>query len=286
MSTFLHAATAGSPLATAIACVVGLAIGSFLNVVIARLPLMMHRAWDNYLAQANKRPLPHSGRFNLVSPRSHCQHCKKPVRPADNIPVISYLLLKGRCTHCKTTITARYPLTELAGAILSGAVVWHIGYGLHGIAALLFCYFMIMLFCIDAETMLLPDPLTLPLIWLGLLVNINGTFTSLPSAVLGAVLGYLVLWCVYWLFKLATGKEGMGYGDFKLLSAIGAWLGWQMLPLLLLCAASIGAIAGLSMIALGRHQKGAPMPFGPYLAASAILGLFFGQPLLEWLFTR
>lgn len=280
MTTFMTTFTTHDTAATILAVIIGLAIGSFINVLVYRLPLIMHRAWDNYLAQATGQAMPHKGKLNFFTPRSHCPHCKKAVPAKHNIPIISYLVLKGRCHYCKTRIPARYPLVELSSALLSGLIVWHLGYGFAGIAALLFCYGMLALFWIDAETMLLPDPLTLPLIWLGLLVNLPGTFTSLHSAVLGAIAGYLILWLVYWLFKLATGKEGMGYGDFKLLSAIGAWLGWQMLPLVLLLASGIGAIWGLLLMTRGKHKKGQPMAFGPYLAGSAIFALLCGNMLL------
>lgn len=278
-------ALAGNITAAVIAGVLGLFIGSFLNVVIHRLPKMMHRAWDNYLAQANKKPLPHTKRYNLLTPGSRCVKCNKPVSLINKIPVISYARLLGNCEHCKKPVSWRYPFVELLTGALSAFVVWHSGSGALGLFSLLFIYLMVALCFIDAETLLLPDPLTLPLLWLGLLVNLNGTFVPLEHAVIGAVAGYGALWLVYWAFKLATGKDGMGYGDFKLFAAIGAWLGWQVLPVILLVAAPAGAIVGLIMMGIKKTDKGHPIPFGPYLAITGVLALLYGNVALHFVYS-
>ncbi len=220
-------------------------------------------------------------RYNLLVPRSACPACGQPIGALDNIPVVSYLALRGRCRHCRAPIAARYPMVELLTAALSALVVWHFGSQLQGIAALVFAWTLLALTFIDADTQMLPDDLTLPLVWMGLLVNLTGTFVPLQEAVIGAVAGYLALWGVYWIFLLTTGKEGMGYGDFKLLAALGAWLGWSMLPLIVLASSAVGAVFGLLMIALRRKQRDTPIPFGPFLAAAGLLALFFGQPVLQ-----
>jgi leader peptidase (prepilin peptidase)/N-methyltransferase len=208
-----------------LATLLGLFVGSFLNVVIHRLPKMMERDWHAQAAELRGEPPPEPGeRFNLATPRSRCPHCGHPIGALQNIPILSYLLLRGRCGHCGAGISKRYPVVEALTALLSGCAAWHFGFGLAALGALLFIWTLVALAFIDLDTQLLPDDLTLPLLWLGLLLNLGGTFTGLQDAVVGAMAGYLALWSVYWLFKLATGKEGMGYGDFKLLGAIGAWL--------------------------------------------------------------
>ncbi|MGN6702103.1 MAG: prepilin peptidase, partial [Burkholderiaceae bacterium] len=261
--------------------VIGLVIGSFLNVVIHRLPIMMQRESDNYVAQELGRPLPHEERFNLMTPRSRCPHCAHPIGAAENIPVFSYLWLRGKCLECKTAISARYPAIELLTGALSAFLIWHFGSGPAGLATLLFAWLLIAMTFIDADTQLLPDDLTLPLLWCGLLVNLKGVFVPLDEAVIGAAAGYLALWSIYWLFKLATGKEGMGYGDFKLLAALGAWLGWKMLPVIVLLSSFVGAIAGIAMIVLSRRGRDNPIPFGPYLAAAGLLALLYGDRLVD-----
>jgi leader peptidase (prepilin peptidase)/N-methyltransferase len=268
-------------LPTVIAAVFGLLVGSFLNVVIHRLPKMMQRESDNYVAQESGKPLPHTDRYNLMVPRSACPHCGHQISAIENIPVASYLFLRGKCIECKTRISARYPFVEMLSGALSALLVWHFGSGLAGLSALLFVYLLIAMTFIDADTQLLPDDLTFPLLWLGLLVNLNGTFVSLQEAVIGAAAGYLSLWSIYWLFKLTTGKEGMGYGDFKLLAALGAWLGWKMLPIIILLSSLVGAVIGVSLILFAKHGRNNPIPFGPYLAAAGMIAMLFGKALAQ-----
>lgn len=263
---------------------IGLVMGSFLNVAIHRLPVMMQRETDNFIALENDEPAPHSTRYNLILPRSACPSCGHPLATRDNLPVLSYVWLKGRCRYCRAPISARYPLVEIITALLSGIVVWQLGSEWRGLAALLLVWSLITLTFIDIDTQLLPDDLTLPLIWLGLLVNLQGSFVPLSDAVIGAVAGYLSLWSVYWLFRFATGKEGIGYGDFKLLAALGAWLGWMILPLIVLMSSALGAIVGIAMIALRGHQRDKPIPFGPFLAAAGLIALFYADDLMQfWL---
>ncbi|MBC7414898.1 MAG: prepilin peptidase [Herminiimonas sp.] len=262
----------------------GLLIGSFLNVVIYRMPAMMQRESENYVAHESGKPLPHTERFNLMAPRSACPHCGHKITALENIPVLSYLALRGKCSDCKAPISPRYAIVELLTGVLSAGLVWHFGAGFTGLAVLVFTYLLIAMTFIDADTQLLPDDLTLPLLWLGLLVNLNGTFVPLADAVIGAVAGYLVLWTIFWLFKAATGKEGMGYGDFKLLAALGAWLGWAMLPIILLMSSLVGAVVGIALIVLAKRGRSVPMPFGPYLAGAGMLTLLFGKQLAHaWL---
>lgn len=264
-------------LATILFGILGLLIGSFLNVVIHRLPIMMQRESDNYVAtESGKEPV-HTSRYNLIVPRSACPHCQHQITALENIPVISYLVIGGKCRGCKAPISIRYPIVEAITGLLSGLMIWHFGSGTAGLGAIVFVWFLIAMTFIDADTQLLPDDLTLPLLWLGLLLNLHGTFTSLENAVIGAVAGYLSLWTVYWAFKLLTGKEGMGYGDFKLLAALGAWMGWSMLPLIILLSSAVGAVIGISMMVLGRLGKGKPIPFGPYLAIAGLIALLWGQ---------
>jgi leader peptidase (prepilin peptidase)/N-methyltransferase len=272
-------APAGFWLSTLFAGIIGLLIGSFLNVVIHRLPIMMQRESDNYVALESGKQLPHADTYNLVTPRSACPQCGHQITALENIPVISYLVIRGRCSECKTPISMRYPLVEIVTALLSAYAIWHLGSGIAGMAALPFIWVLLALTFIDADTQLLPDSLTLPLLWGGLLINLHGAFTPLPQAVIGAAVGYLVLWAIYWLFKLLTGKEGMGYGDFKLLAALGAWLGWSMLPLIILLSSLVGAVVGISLMIFKRMDKGNPIPFGPYLAAAGLIALFWGQAI-------
>ena len=258
----------------------GLFVGSFLNVVIHRLPVMMEHEWQAEAASLRGEGIAASPRrFNLATPRSRCPHCGHLIGALENIPVVSYILLRGRCRHCGASISPRYPLIEVLCAVLSGFTAFHFGYGLAAIGALVFVWSMIALCFIDLDTQLLPDSITLPLLWLGLLLNLGDTYTDITGAVVGAAAGYLTLWSVYWLFKLATGKEGMGYGDFKLLAAIGAWLGWQILPLTILLSSLVGAVVGIALIVFRRHGRELPIPFGPYLAAAGLLALYWGTPL-------
>jgi leader peptidase (prepilin peptidase)/N-methyltransferase len=271
-----------SPLVFACVCAaLGLMVGSFLNVVIYRLPKMMEREWLAQCAEINSQSAEESPRYNLVVPRSACPHCGHMISALENIPVISYLLLRGKCKGCGAHISARYPIVELVSGLLSGYAAWHFGFGLAALGALLFVWALLALTFIDFDTQLLPDDITLPLLWIGLLLNLSHAYTDLHSAVVGAVAGYLALWGVYWLFKLATGKEGMGYGDFKLLAAIGAWLGWQMLPLVILSSSLVGAVVGITLIVAARHGRNVPIPFGPYLAGGGLIALFWGQTLTQ-----
>ena len=277
-STLLFA-PAGILSISLIAGLFGLLFGSFLNVVIHRLPKMMQRESDNYVAEESGKPPPHTERYNLVVPRSACPHCKHQITAAENIPVVSYLILRGRCSNCKAPISPRYPAIELLTGALSALVVWHFGSGWAGLAVLFFLYSLIAITFIDFDTQLLPDDLTYPLLWAGLLMNINGTFVPLQDAVIGAAAGYLALWSIYWAFKLATGKEGMGYGDFKLLAALGAWMGWTMLPAIILLSSVVGAVVGICLIVFARHGRNNPIPFGPYLAAAGLIAMLYGAPL-------
>jgi leader peptidase (prepilin peptidase)/N-methyltransferase len=257
----------------------GLLIGSFLNVVIYRVPKMMQRESDNYVAVESGREAPHAERFNLMVPRSACPHCGHQITALENIPLVSWLVLRGKCSACKAPISPRYPAVELLTGLLSALLVWRFGSGWAGLAALFFLYSLIAMTFIDADTQLLPDDLTYPLLWAGLLVNLNGTFVPLHDAVVGAAAGYLALWSIYWLFKLATGKEGMGYGDFKLLAALGAWLGWAMLPTIILLSSVVGALVGISLIVFARHGRNNPIPFGPYLAAAGLIAMLYGNSI-------
>jgi len=259
----------------------GLLVGSFLNVVIHRLPKMMEAEWQAQCAELRGETAPDTPRYNLWLPRSACTQCGHQITALENIPLLSWLWLRGRCSACGTSIGARYPLVELLTALLSAAVAWKWGVSVQTAGALLLGWTLIALAFIDFDTALLPDSLTLPLIWLGLIFNVYGVFASLPDAVVGAVAGYLVLWSVYWLFRLATGKEGMGFGDFKLLAAIGAWLGWQTLPVTLLLSSGVGAVIGIALIVLVKHDRRVPIPFGPYLAGGGLAALFFGADLTQ-----
>jgi len=275
-----------APPATLIAAIAagifGLLIGSFLNVVIHRVPIMMQRESDNYVASELGKELPHTERYNLVVPRSACPHCKHQITALENIPVASYLVLGGKCSNCKAKISPRYPIIEAFTGLLSAALVWQFGSGWMGLATLFFAYMLIAMTFIDADTQLLPDDLTLPLLWAGLLLNINGTFVPLQDAVIGAAAGYLALWAIYWLFKLATGKEGMGYGDFKLLAALGAWLGWATLPTIILLSSVVGAVVGICLMVFAKRERNNPIPFGPYLAAAGMIALMYGGPLANF----
>jgi len=265
----------------AVSMVLGLAVGSFLNVVIHRLPKMMERGWLAECAELRGETTPQFEKLTLATPRSRCPHCGHRITAIENIPILSFLILKGRCRGCQAPISPRYPIVEALSGLLSGYAAWRFGPGWAGLGALLFIWSMIALTFIDFDTQLLPDSITLPLLWAGLLLNLGDNFTDIRSAVIGASAGYLSLWGVYWAFKLATGKEGMGYGDFKLLAAVGAWLGWQMLPLTIMASSMVGAVVGISLIIFSRHGRNVPIPFGPYLAAAAVIALFWGKPLTQ-----
>ncbi len=259
--------------------VIGLLIGSFLNVVIHRLPRIMERDWAVQCAELRGEPPPEAEPFSLSRPRSRCPHCGHAISALENVPVVSWVVLRGRCRGCDKRISVRYPVVEAATGLLFALSAWHFGPGFAVVAAMGFAAALVALAMIDVDTQLLPDDITLPLLWAGILVNAFGAFTDLRSAVFGAMAGYLALWSVYWAFKLATGKEGMGYGDFKLLAALGAWLGWQMLPLLILLSSFVGAVVGLTLMVVARHGRNVPIPFGPYLAAAGLIALYWGKPL-------
>lgn len=257
----------------------GLLVGSFLNVVIHRLPKMMEREWHANCLELQGKEIPEQTKYTIVTPRSACPKCGHQISALENIPVISYLFLRGKCKGCKTKISLRYPLIEALTGALIGAAAYQYGYTYTALFAFIFIFALITLTFIDFDTQLLPDDITLPLLWLGILFNLNGGFTDLKSAVIGAMLGYLILWGVYWLFKLVTGKEGMGYGDFKLLAAIGAWFGWQLLPAVILLSSVAGALIGIGLILFKGKGRSTAIPFGPFLALGGIAALFFGQLL-------
>jgi leader peptidase (prepilin peptidase)/N-methyltransferase len=264
----------------AVAGLLGLCVGSFLNVVIHRLPKMMEREWQAQCAELRGEAPSTAGEpLSLARPRSRCPACGHPISALENIPLVSYLMLRGKCAGCGTGIPLRYPVVEAATGLLSAYAAWHFGPSLQAVGALLLAWALIALAAIDFDTQLLPDSITLPLLWAGLAFNLAGTYVPLEMAVLGAMAGYLSLWSVYWLFKLATGKEGMGYGDFKLLAALGAWLGWQMLPAIILLSSVVGAAVGLTLIVAMRHGRNVPIPFGPYLAAAGIIAAFWGPQI-------
>ena len=260
----------------------GLMIGSFLNVVIYRLPKMMEREWHNNCLELQGKEVPAQDKLSLSFPRSACPKCNHQISALENIPVVSYLFLGGKCKGCKTKISMRYPLVEALTGALLGLVAYEFGYSTTTIFAWIFTLALITLTFIDFDTQLLPDDITLPLLWLGLLFNLNAGFTDIKSAVIGAAVGYLILWSVYWLFKLATGKEGMGYGDFKLLAAIGAWFGWQLIPAVILLSSVLGATIGIGLILMRGKTGNTAIPFGPFLALGGIAALFFGQQLASF----
>ncbi|MHB1676135.1 MAG: prepilin peptidase [Sulfuriferula sp.] len=264
-----------------VCAILGLIVGSFLNVVIHRLPKIMEREWRAQCADLHGLTVPDQPAFSLAVPRSACPVCAHTLRAAENIPLFSYLWLRGKCAHCSARISLRYPVVEALTGALSGFAAGYFGYGIHAGAAILLIWALIALTFIDFDTQLLPDSITLPLLWLGLLFNLNGVFVPLETAVIGAIAGYLSLWSVYWLFRLITGKHGMGFGDFKLLAALGAWLGWSMLPLIILLSSAIGAIVGILMIIVAKRGKSVPIPFGPYLAGGGLVALFWGKAIIQ-----
>jgi leader peptidase (prepilin peptidase) / N-methyltransferase len=270
-------------LAVGFTFVISLLVGSFFNVVIHRLPKMMEQQWvrevDEMRAAERGEVLPEAPAYNLMVPRSACPQCGHKITALENIPVISWLFLRGKCSQCGTTISARYPLVELLTAGLSAFAISWFGFTWAGLGAVLLTWALICLTFIDFDTQLLPDSITLPLVWLGLLFNLFQVFVPLADAVVGAMAGYLVLWLVYWAFKLATGKEGMGYGDFKLLAALGAFFGWKALPAIILLSSVVGAVVGIALIVLARHGKNVPIAFGPYLAGAGLITLYIGPSL-------
>ncbi len=274
-------------------------IGSFLNVVIHRLPVMMKREWqqecnaylEEYqpelfkkLGKANlEKPIDgYPARYNLIVPGSSCPKCGNGIKPWHNLPVLGWLILGGKCASCKAPISSRYPIVEAFTGVGVAALAWHFGPTWEFAASALLTFGLIAMSGIDLDEMLLPDSLTLPLLWLGLLLNYQGLFTSLEDALIGAVAGYLSLWSVYWLFKITTGKEGMGYGDFKLMALFGAWLGWQMLPLIILLSSLVGALVGIAMMVWKSHKRENPIPFGPYIAAAGWIALVWGNDIVTW----
>ena len=274
--------TMGLPpaLVITVSSILGLLIGSFLNVVIYRVPLQLSTSWrKDSLDFLGMEPDAKATKVNIVVPASHCPKCGAEVKPWQNIPVISYLLLKGKCASCSTPISLQYPLIEIACALLTTYVVLHFGVNTTGLFVLLFSWSLLALTGIDFNEQLLPDNITLPLLWLGLLVNTHNTFATLNDAVIGAAAGYLALWWVFWVFKLLTGKEGMGHGDFKLLAALGAWMGWQQLLLIVLLSSMVGAIVGIAMMVFMGRDKQIPIPFGPYLAAAGWIALIWGDSI-------
>lgn len=267
----------------ALVVVVSLLVGSFLNVVVYRLPRMMEREWQ--LQSDSTGSAAAAPRFNLAVPRSHCPHCGHTIRAVENIPVISYLFLRGRCSQCQHRISARYPVVELVTALLSALVAWKFGVAWQTAAALLFTWCLICLTLIDYDTQLLPDSITLPLLWAGLLASLFSLFIDIRPALIGAMAGYLSLWLVYHAFKLLTGKEGMGYGDFKLLAALGAWLGWQALPTVIFFSALVGAVVGIGLMLMRGRDRNVPIPFGPFLAAAGWLTFMWGEDASRFYFS-
>lgn len=263
------------------AALLGLLIGSFINVVIYRLPIMLERIWQAQISESRSELS--SETFNLAVPRSRCPTCSAQLSALENVPVLSYLALRGRCRHCKSAIPRRYLLVELGASLISVLIVMTFGYTLSALAYLIFSWCLLTLSLIDLDHYLLPDDITLPLLWLGLLVSATGLGlpdVSLSDSVVGAAAGYLSLWSLFWAFLFATGKEGLGYGDFKLLAALGAWLGWQALLPILLLSSLTGAVIGLALIAFGGRERGAPLPFGPFLAVAGFSMLVWGPRIL------
>lgn len=259
----------------------GLLIGSFLNVVIHRYPRMMDRESENAVAEYRKEPLPHQDAYNLIVPRSACPHCGHQITALENIPVISYLFLRGKCRECKAPISVRYPLVELVTGLATGGLIWMLGSGIAGMAAVVFVFFLITLTMIDADVQLLPDDMTLLLLWIGLLLNTQSVFTSPADAVLGAAAGYLALWLVSSTYKLLKKQDGFGQGDFKMLAALGAWMGWKMLPLIILLSSATGSVIGITLILMSRMGFSTRLSFGPYLAFAGLIALLWGEKIVS-----
>ncbi len=265
-----------------VAGLLGLLVGSFLNVVIHRLPRMMERDWQIQCAELRDEEVPEAEPLSLLRPRSRCPACGHAIGALENVPILSWLALRGKCAHCSAPISGRYPVIEALTGLLTGFAAAYFGFDWNALGAILLIWSLIALAFIDFDTTYLPDAITLPLLWCGLLFNLAGTYTDLHSAVVGTMAGYLALWSVYWVFKLVTGKEGMGYGDFKLLAALGAWQGWQMLPLIILLSSLVGAVVGILLIILARRGRDVPIPFGPYLATAGLLALFWGREITQY----
>lgn len=274
-----------SPISLAlIGLLLGAIIGSFLNVVVIRLPRIMEAQWTRDSREfLNLNPVDQPT-LNLSKPGSHCPHCQNPIKPAHNIPILSFLFLRGRCHHCGASISPQYPIVEMLTAVVTAYYVMQFGISTTALASILFTYALIVLTLIDYREQLLPDQITLPLLWLGLLVNLSGLFTTPEDGIIGAALGYLCLWSVYWLFKLITGREGMGYGDFKLNAALGAWLGWQMVPVVILLASLLGMVVGCYGIFFAGRDRDAPLAFGPYLCIAGWIAMLWGDSISLYLF--
>lgn len=294
IDTFIHNFQNNPALLIGVVFFLGLIFGSFFNVVIYRIPLMMQREWLDNTRDFIKElygALPEAleknpeqlkeGSFNLITPNSTCPKCGHEIRWYENIPLVSYLYLRGKCSHCKTRISLRYPIIELVTGLFSAFIAYKMGFDWPMVAMLVFTWSLICLTMIDFDHQLLPDQITLPLLWLGLMLNMQGMFTDLQSALIGAIAGYLSLWTVYWAFKLLTGKEGMGYGDFKLLAALGAWMGWQSLPLIILLSSVVGSVIGISFILIQGRDKNIPIAFGPYLAIAGWIAFFWGDEIIR-----
>ena len=275
----------------AVAFLVSMLIGSFLNVVIHRLPIMMEREWRAQCEEISTTPAPDlpEGRFDLMAPASRCPACGHGITALQNIPVVSYILLGGKCASCGTDIAIRYPIVELLTAVLSGVVAWRFGFGWEAAAAIIMTWALVAISVIDIDHQIIPDSISLPLLWIGLTLSLfnpmdgaDYLFVDPKTAIVGALGGYLSLWSIYHLFRLITGKEGMGYGDFKLLAALGAWLGWMMLPVIILMSAVVGAVTGIMLIVTKRHERSTPIPFGPYLAAAGWIAMLWGPEIVNW----
>jgi leader peptidase (prepilin peptidase)/N-methyltransferase len=283
----LHLLQTNSEFFLSVVGVLGLMIGSFLNVVIHRLPIMMERTWrqqcEDFLAedQGNEQQTAAKPKekFNLIMPGSKCPHCGHHIGALENIPIISYVILKGKCSSCGQKISVRYPIIEAVAALLSVVVAWQFGFSEQTVGGLALTWALVALTMIDFDKQLLPDDITLPFLWIGLLLAMFGIFTDAHSSIIGAVAGYLSLWSFYWIFKLLTGKEGMGYGDFKLLAALGAWFGWQMLPVIILLSSFVGAVVGISLILFLGRDKNVPIPFGPYIATAGWIAMLWGHDI-------
>lgn len=269
-----------APFLIVAAGLLGLLVGSFLNVVIHRLPKMMDHEEANYIAELRDEPLPHPERYNLMVPRSACPHCGHKIAAWENVPVVSYLFLRGKCSSCKAPISVRYPIVEAVTGALTALTMWHFGPTVQALAAIAMVWALVTLFLIDADTQLLPDQITLPLLWLGLLLNLQGWFAPLADAVIGGAAGYLVLWTVNVVFTMVRGQAGMGHGDFKLMGALGAWFGWQALPALILMSSIVGAVIGGLMLVVQRKGRDTAFPYGPYIAGAGLIVLFLGPDVL------
>lgn len=281
MASFVRLLAENPALFLTVIGVLGLMVGSFLNVVIHRLPIMLERNWRRECrAFLEPEPEPEPAQpYNLLVPGSRCPHCDRPIRAWENIPIVSFLLLKGRCKGCRTPIPFRYPAIEALTALISIAVAWHFGFTWQTASALILSWSLVCLSFIDFDRQLLPDAITLPVLWTGLFLSLFNIFTDSVSSILGAIFGYISLWLVYHVFRLATGKEGMGYGDFKLLAMLGAWLGWSLLPAVVLLSSLVGAVIGITMVAVFRHDRSIPIPFGPYLAIAGWIALMWGHDI-------